>query len=144
MMDLTEREDLKNKLELLIGEMENKYNTSSSPSSNQSTEQETKRGKFETDFAEWQDEGNPSPKSELDIYCGLKALLNAKELNKWWKNHQLQLKNLSKLAQKILCIPATSASCERNFSAAGYLINERRTRLDPEIIDASLFLHNNL
>lgn len=144
MIDATEREDLKNKLEFLIGEIENKHSISSSPSSSQSSEQEKKRGKFEIDFAEWQDEGSPSAKSELDIYCGLKAPSNTKELNIWWKNHQLQLKNLSKLAKQILCIPASSASCERNFSAAGYLINERRTRLDPAIIDASLFLHNNL
>lgn len=67
MIDATEREDLKNKLEFLIGEIENKHSLSSSPSSSQSSEQEKKRGKFEIDFAEWQDEGSPSAKSELDI-----------------------------------------------------------------------------
>lgn len=60
------------------------------------------------------------------------------------KNLQLQLKTLSKIIQKIPYILATTASCERNFSIAGYLINERHARLNPEIIDTSLFLHNNL
>lgn len=54
------------------------------------------------------------------------------------------IKTLSKLAQEILCIPAKSTSCKRNFLAAGYLINECRIRSDPEIIDASLFLNNKL
>lgn len=115
------------------------------PPVSQTSEETTKRKKIEKDFMEWQDQEEVlEEKNEIDIYCSLKAPLNPDDVNAWWKSHQRELKKLSKLAQRILCIPATSASCERNFSTAGYLIHERRTRLNPEVIDATLFLHDNL
>ncbi|KAH6925932.1 hypothetical protein HPB50_012298 [Hyalomma asiaticum] len=51
---------------------------------------------------------------------------------------------LSFLAKKVLCIPSTSASSERNFSAAGYVLQDRRTCLKPESLDNLLFLHKNM
>lgn len=122
MIDAAEREDFKNKLEFLLGKIINKCSISSL---SESEEQEMKRGKYEPDFAEWRDEESLSAKNELD---DLKTLSNAIELNIWWKNYQLQLQKIFQ-AQKTFCISATSGSCERNFSTAGYLINERCIRL---------------
>ncbi|KAE8746808.1 hypothetical protein FOCC_FOCC006443 [Frankliniella occidentalis] len=49
---------------------------------------------------------------------------------------------MAKLAQRTLGKPATSAPSERLFSAAGFLIQERRTRLAPDLVDKVLFLHS--
>ncbi|XP_065316758.1 uncharacterized protein LOC135925394 [Gordionus sp. m RMFG-2023] len=46
-------------------------------------------------------------------------------------------------ALKFLAIPASSASSERAFSAAGRAFEERRTRLKPDQLDASLFIYHN-
>lgn len=80
MMDVTEREYLKNKLEFLIGKVKNKYNISSL---SQMSEKKAKREEFVTNFAEWQDEGSLMEKSKIEIYYGLKAPSKAKELNIW-------------------------------------------------------------
>lgn len=44
----------------------------------------------------------------------------------------------------ILCIPATSAASERNFSTAGWIYNVRRSQLDPDTLDDLLFLWSYL
>uniref|UniRef100_A0A3B3BG73 BED-type domain-containing protein n=1 Tax=Oryzias melastigma TaxID=30732 RepID=A0A3B3BG73_ORYME len=50
---------------------------------------------------------------------------------------------LEKVAKRLLAIPATSTSSERCFSVAGRLIEERRSTLAPENVDALIFLHSN-
>jgi len=41
-------------------------------------------------------------------------------------------------------LPASSASSERAFSAAGNTITERRTNLKSETVDDILFVHSNM
>lgn len=62
----------------------------------------------------------------------------------WWRDQQLNYPKLSVLARGILAIPASSSSSERNFSAAGRTIEQRRTALKPSTVDAILFLHKNM
>ena len=50
----------------------------------------------------------------------------------FWRTNQNMFPVLSQLAREIHCIPASSASVERQFSAAGFVINERRTALNPD------------
>ena len=50
---------------------------------------------------------------------------------------------LTKVARMILCIPASSAASERAFSSAGRVLEARRNRLNPETVDAILFLHSS-
>ena len=59
----------------------------------------------------------------------------------FWKERS---DGLVPVAKKILAIPATSTPSERCFSVAGRIIEERRTNLDPENVDALLFMHSNL
>lgn len=50
---------------------------------------------------------------------------------------------MSKLARRVLCIPATSAPSERVFSAAGLTITNRRASLNAENAAALIFLHDS-
>ena len=61
----------------------------------------------------------------------------------WWKNESAKLPILSKLARRVLCIPATSAPSERVFSAAGLTIANRRASLNVENAAALIFLHES-
>ncbi|XP_054272962.1 E3 SUMO-protein ligase ZBED1-like [Macrosteles quadrilineatus] len=60
----------------------------------------------------------------------------------WWKQASSKYPILSKLAQNYLPIPATQASSERLFSAAGNIITQRRESLTPEHAEQLLFLFN--
>jgi zinc finger BED domain-containing protein 1 (E3 SUMO-protein ligase ZBED1) len=61
----------------------------------------------------------------------------------WWKSHEVRLPLLSRLARRVLCIPATSAPSERVFSAAGLTIANRRAALNAENAAALIFLHDS-
>ena len=50
---------------------------------------------------------------------------------------------LSKLARKILCIPATSAPSERTFSTAGNIATAKRNRIAPELLEQIVFLNES-
>ena len=47
---------------------------------------------------------------------------------------------VSKSCRKIHCIPATSAAVERQFSSAGFVLNERRISINPDYLDNILFI----
>jgi hypothetical protein len=64
------------------------------------------------------------------------------DLLDWCKGQEKEFKHLSRIDRHVLCVPATSASSERNFSAVRLIVQERRTSLNSEIVDSILFLHN--
>ncbi|XP_055356256.1 E3 SUMO-protein ligase ZBED1-like, partial [Paramacrobiotus metropolitanus] len=53
-------------------------------------------------------------------------------LLKFWKDKEGELPRLAKLAKQVLPVPATSTACERTFSLAGFVIDDRRNSLKPE------------
>lgn len=61
----------------------------------------------------------------------------------FWENHQKTFPELYLLAKKYLCVPATSVPSERLFSKAGYITNDRRSRLGAKRIDQLVFLNGN-
>jgi len=81
---------------------------------------------------------------ELSTYFMESELELEKDPLQWWHLKESQYPNLSKLAQKYLCILATSASSERVFSVAGLVSHDRRSRISPEKLDKVIFLHNNI
>ncbi|KAH6937319.1 hypothetical protein HPB50_026731 [Hyalomma asiaticum] len=85
-------------------------------------------------------------RDEVSEYLRTESLsaCSESELLEFWKGKEKNYPKLAELARKILAIPATSASSERNFSAAGYVMQEQRTRLKPESMDNLSFLHDNL
>lgn len=60
----------------------------------------------------------------------------------FWQCHQENLSNLAKLARRLYSIPATSAGVERQFSAAGIVINERRCSLNPETVEEVMLVRS--
>ncbi|CAG9788197.1 unnamed protein product [Diatraea saccharalis] len=60
----------------------------------------------------------------------------------FWNDKKCLFPRLSKIAQKYLCIPASSVPSERLFSKAGILCNDRRNRLAPKKVDQILFLNS--
>ena len=58
----------------------------------------------------------------------------------FWKANQKNLPLLSKLARMIHCIPATTASVEREFSTGGLVMSERRSSINPQNVNNILFL----
>ena len=61
----------------------------------------------------------------------------------WWTGLCRQCE-LSKIASKILSLPATSASCERSFSAQANVHSKKRNRLTNEHTEKLLFVAQNL
>ena len=61
----------------------------------------------------------------------------------WWKKYDKRFPRLGALAHKYLSIQATSAPSERIFSLAGRIIEDRRTRLDPDTAGQLLYVASN-
>lgn len=60
----------------------------------------------------------------------------------FWKNHQSKFPYLSKYARSVFSIPATTTNVEREFSTAGWILNERRTCLQPDTVDNILLVRS--
>ncbi|XP_055842657.1 E3 SUMO-protein ligase ZBED1-like [Episyrphus balteatus] len=61
----------------------------------------------------------------------------------WWKNRKILYPELSDLALKYLCIPASSVPSERIFSKSGQILSEKRASLKPKRMEKILFLNVN-
>ena len=62
----------------------------------------------------------------------------------WWKNNMYNYPNLAKIARSVLSIPATSTPAERIFSKSGLIVNNLRSCLKCDSVDALVFLNKNL
>ena len=79
-----------------------------------------------------QDQAVPDRKSiELESTSYLQTVEADGETNPldWWRQHEANFPRVASLAQKYLCIQATSAPSERAFSTSGNIITCRRTAL---------------
>ena len=83
-------------------------------------------------------------KDEVDIYMEFKVDKDKTYSNPllFWKEYQQLFPHLSKLACRIFSIPCSSAAVERTFSAAGQVVNQRRSNLDPSSLNDILFLRS--
>lgn len=104
-----------------------------------------RKAKETTDFSQYYDSSSEDEyEDEVDQYLKSKAPKN-KDLDilQWWNEHKNEYPALTILCGYYLAIPASSASSEREFSAAGQTISERRTNLNPETVDSILILHSS-
>lgn len=77
----------------------------------------------------------------LPLQLGKKGIHKAPTPLEWWKERQHSMPIMSRLARKILCIPATSASSERMFSSAAMIATHKRCCLDSINVRDSVFLN---
>jgi zinc finger BED domain-containing protein 1 (E3 SUMO-protein ligase ZBED1) len=81
---------------------------------------------------------------EVKSYLELSLAPENENPLEWWKVRMQAFPYLSKLALKYLSIPASSVSSERLFSDAGNIINQKRTRLNCNLVAKMLFLKRNM
>ena len=76
-----------------------------------------------------------------DVSSALKQYLKAKILPRstnpieYWFQSKTNFPELYEIACTYLSIPASSVPCERLFSKAGYIINDKRNRIDPKHVN---------
>ena len=80
--------------------------------------------------------------NELERYLAADISVDVTDLLAWWKAHKGSYPILSQLAFDILAVLAMSAECERLFSAAGRVLNERRARTHHDLAEANQCLRH--
>ncbi|BBN69972.1 BED zinc finger [Prunus dulcis] len=58
----------------------------------------------------------------------------------WWKAHEKNFPVLSIMARDVLTTPVSTVASESAFSAGGRVLDEKRTRLTPQICEALMCL----
>ena len=68
-----------------------------------------------------------------------------KDINilKWWKDHEIILPLLSKLAKMVLTVPASSSKSERIFSTGGNFVSKKRNKLAPKKVEDLIIIKEN-
>jgi len=66
------------------------------------------------------------------------------EPKQWWGLHGQRTPELKSLALKLLGQPASSSSCERNWSTYGFIDSVTRNRLTPPRAEDLVFVHSNM
>jgi hypothetical protein len=86
------------------------------------------------------------PSDEIDRYINLQLDPNVTYTNPldFWQQSQYHqsFPNLSRLARQYFSIPCSSAAVERQFSAAGIIISQRRANMDPSTLNNVIFLRS--
>lgn len=80
--------------------------------------------------------------SEFSHYQSLKSI-DVDPL-KWWAAHENEYPILSQIAKQVLCIPPSSASSERGFSALSNVNSAKRTRLDHDRLGKLAMCKHNI
>ncbi|XP_050510130.1 E3 SUMO-protein ligase ZBED1-like isoform X2 [Diabrotica virgifera virgifera] len=89
----------------------------------------------------------PTPTSraiiEIERYLGDKILPRSDDPLNWWRNHKHIYPYLSVIAREKLCAVGSSVPCERLFSEAGEIMNDRRSMLSTRKTQLLIFLNAN-
>nr|CAI5869432.1 unnamed protein product [Callosobruchus analis] len=81
---------------------------------------------------------------ELDRYISEPLLSRHEDPLSWWQSRKCVYPRLYVYMKKRLCIVATSVPCERTFSKAWLVLNEKRSLLKNKKVGKILFLNANL
>ena len=65
------------------------------------------------------------------------------DILQWWRSHTSEFPNLSKMARQFLAAPASSASAERLFSAAGKMHDDLKKSTTEETLEDMLTVAKN-
>jgi KRAB domain-containing zinc finger protein len=91
----------------------------------------------------------PEPQNDIaaQIELNVHKLQQPKESDcdilAFWKANKASVPTLAKFARSILCIPASSASSERLFSAAGKIISSSRTKISSSRAEQLIYINQN-
>lgn len=97
-------------------------------------------------FSQWEDveDGVGEGWDEVDKYLKYKSTMSDdRDILEFWKQNGKHFPMVARLAKKILCVPASSVSCESAFSVSGRALENRRTFLGTASVNALLFLNSN-
>ncbi|XP_058623352.1 E3 SUMO-protein ligase ZBED1-like [Onychostoma macrolepis] len=76
---------------------------------------------------------------ELEQYLQRKPTMeNDRDILSFWKHNQNLFPSMARLARKILCVPASSVSCELAFSISGRTLENRRTCLSTASVNVNM------
>ena len=79
---------------------------------------------------------SPSPSTtEMEQYFKMTVLPSTANPLNTWRKYQTEFPRLVKLAQKYLCIPASSAPVERLFTMAGKIIRPERCWMSDTVFE---------
>ncbi len=84
-----------------------------------------------------------NPKSELEAYLEIKT--GKINLLEWWSKESVSISypTVSKVAMKLVSIPASAAISERTWSLVGLIWNQLRNRLESDRVGRLVFLKSN-
>nr|KAJ0190024.1 hypothetical protein LSAT_V11C800414690 [Lactuca sativa] len=94
---------------------------------------------MEKEFDEYDnDDSGSNTKSQLHVYlleprAKRNSSINMLEL---WKAEQYWYPELAKLAMDILCVPVSTVASESAFSLGGRILNEYRSSMNPNVVEA--------
>ena len=94
---------------------------------------------MDTDVQDYQSKAD----QELQYYAKMPNLQRSCDPLIWWQAQSHALPEMTKLARRYLCIPATSVPSERVFSKTGEIISKRRASIKPKNVDMLIFLNKN-
>ncbi len=83
---------------------------------------------------------NKSIRDQLKNFKNQSVLNIKSNVLEFYKEFTFKNSKIAKIANLILCIPATQVSVERSFSDLKYVYGDLRSNLDAEIIHCILFL----
>ena len=83
---------------------------------------------------------------EIERYLTVKRHISETQLSllQWGKANEHIYPRLSVLARQHLAIPASSVPSGRVFSLAGSIVNKKRSRLKPALVETLIFLKMNM
>jgi hypothetical protein len=97
-----------------------------------------------TIFDDYFDDVPQQQDDELAKYLNIPNVASNVDPLSWWRDRQDELPILAILANKYLCLSATSVPSERLFSDVGNHITLKRNRLSSNVISNLLFLKRNM
>lgn len=77
-----------------------------------------------------------SGREELSRYKALRVPANYGTPLMFWNANSKEFPLMSQVARRVLCISASSAQSERDFSSVGRTLTDARTRLSPGKVEA--------
>ena len=82
--------------------------------------------------------------SQQDIEQEVMMSVEGFDVAKWWNTYHRRFPHLAIAVKNLMCIPATSANCERSFSTLTDVITHKRHSLSADTTHMLTFIKHNL